>query len=110
MNKIQVIALSLFLFQFNFVLSTFVNLGDTFDKLMGKGTNPYYEACITNRSQDPWFKDSKFAYFFSRSLFEKYSIENEFPKENLKIPKIIHQIWLGGMVPAKYTKWIESWH
>ncbi len=27
----------------------------------------------------------------------------------LKIPKIIHQIWLGGPVPEKYTNYRQSW-
>ena len=30
--------------------------------------------------------------------------------ENLSsIPKIIHQIWIGSPVPAKFTEWMESW-
>jgi mannosyltransferase OCH1-like enzyme len=29
--------------------------------------------------------------------------------ETYRIPKIIHQIWLGSPVPAKYFEWIKSW-
>ncbi len=25
------------------------------------------------------------------------------------IPKVIHQIWLGGTLPEKYKNWVESW-
>ncbi len=86
------------------------NLGTIFDTLMGANTNPYFQACITNKIKEPWFPDSNFAYYFSRSLFEKYSIENGLSQIKLKIPKIIHQIWLGGFVPVKYVDWIATWH
>jgi mannosyltransferase OCH1-like enzyme len=29
--------------------------------------------------------------------------------DDYKIPRIIHQIWLGGPVPEKYKIWLESW-
>lgn len=44
------------------------------------------------------------------SLFEKLYgrfKEEGFPSKS-KIPKIIHQIWLGGSVPQKYKKYIDS--
>lgn len=31
------------------------------------------------------------------------------PKKGRKIPKIIHQIWLGGELPAKYKEYAKSW-
>ena len=27
----------------------------------------------------------------------------------VRIPRIVHQIWLGGNVPEKYREWMESW-
>eukprot|EP00479_Gromia_sphaerica_P006989 TRINITY_DN2164_c0_g2_i1.p1 TRINITY_DN2164_c0_g2~~TRINITY_DN2164_c0_g2_i1.p1 ORF type:complete len:199 (-),score=32.80 TRINITY_DN2164_c0_g2_i1:348-944(-) len=30
-------------------------------------------------------------------------------KGGKKIPKLIHQIWLGGKMPERYKKWNESW-
>ena len=85
------------------------DLGELFDTLLGKHTNPYYSACMNNCSKEPWFHDSRYAYYLSRSLFEKYSIFSECNKEIIKIPKIIHQIWLGGLVPEKYAAWIATW-
>ncbi len=30
-------------------------------------------------------------------------------KGDYRIPRIVHQIWLGSPVPEKYFKWMESW-
>lgn len=96
---------------FGFFIYSFAydnNLGEMFDVLMGKYTNQYYSAYM-KPTAPPWCYDSYFAYCFSRSLFEKYSIESEWHNEGIKIPKIIHQIWLGGLVPEKYADWMSTW-
>lgn len=85
------------------------NLGNLYDELMGKNTNAYYAACLSNSSKEPWVKDTRSAYFLGRNLFEKYSIEKGKCNEGLKVPKIIHQIWIGGPVPQKYAEWIATW-
>ena len=36
-----------------------------------------------------------------------YMIPNS--KDYGTLPKIIHQIWLGGQLPEKYRAWSESW-
>lgn len=40
--------------------------------------------------------------------FQKYYIEQKGDKIN-KIPKKIHQIWLGGELPAKYSRITKTW-
>lgn len=87
-----------------------INLGETFDVHMGKYTNEWFKPCITNTSPGPWVADSKYAYYLSRSLFENYSIEREEHQTEFKVPKIIHQIWLGSAVPQKYASWLATWH
>ncbi len=83
------------------------DLGEMFDVLMGKNTNPYYSS-YKNPTETTWC-DSYPAYCLSRLLFEKSSIESGLKYQVLKIPKIIHQIWLGGLVPKKYAKWMSTW-
>ena len=40
----------------------------------------------------------------------KNSLLREKKDENVaQIPKIIHQIWLGSPVPAKFADWMQSW-
>lgn len=86
------------------------DVGELFDTLMGKYTNPWFDKCITNKSPEPWVSNSKHAYYTSRCLFENYSIEKEDSSSNQwKTPPIIHQIWLGGLVPEKYAAWIATW-
>ena len=44
-----------------------------------------------------------------KTIYEK-NLSQIDPSENvLKIPKIIHQIWLGGSVPQQYIDWMKSW-
>lgn len=50
-----------------------------------------------------------------RSLFKNIYIENikhleknRFSSE-CRIPRIVHQIWLGGKVPEKFYNWMRSW-
>ena len=66
-----------------------------------------------------FFKRSNFDPDFIRNhesseIWQK--LDNQFTKwifrdGNIppKIPKIIHQIWLGGNLPNKYRRWTESW-
>jgi hypothetical protein len=46
-----------------------------------------------------------------RKLYQQHapSLINQQPKSAHKIPKIIHQIWLGSSLPNKYKKYQESW-
>ena len=66
--------------------------------------------------------------FFKRSNFDpdfirSYQSENHWQRldvefgmwlatggeSNQKIPKVIHQVWIGGKIPEKYKRWTESW-
>jgi len=42
-------------------------------------------------------------------LYEKWKLESGEGEVPEKIPKIIHQIWIGSPVPKKYEKWRASW-
>jgi len=48
-------------------------------------------------------------WFFLAKQYEKTK-NIEFKKNSNKIPKIIHQIWIGPKtLPLKYKKWMNSW-
>jgi mannosyltransferase OCH1-like enzyme len=42
-------------------------------------------------------------------LYERNSAKKVAYSEHVRIPKIIHQIWLGSPFPEKYRSWQESW-
>lgn len=44
-----------------------------------------------------------------RSCYTRNILLASGPKEVCRIPKIIHQIWLGSPVPVKYREWMNSW-
>lgn len=51
--------------------------------------------------------DHLYAYF--KLQYQQYNLLEMQPKDRLKIPKIIHQIWIGSPVPAQFEKCMESW-
>ena len=52
-------------------------------------------------------QDNSPAWEVIRSLYEKNYVQCMDTTE--KIPKLIHQIWLGGELPHQYKKWADSW-
>ncbi len=46
---------------------------------------------------------------FFQQLYEKNNFLQVIAEKQTKIPKIIHQIWLGSPFPEKYKKFQESW-
>jgi len=44
-----------------------------------------------------------------KNHYEKYHFSKQIAHEQPLIPKIIHQIWIGGKVPEKFQAWMETW-
>lgn len=49
-------------------------------------------------------------YLFFKKLYEKNNCNQVHRQQALKIPKIIHQIWLGGPLPDAFKQLVASWH
>ncbi len=56
-----------------------------------------------------WSPDDKLHLAKWREGFEKYNPSHITPQKTSRIPKIIHQIWLGSQLPEKFKKWQASW-
>jgi mannosyltransferase OCH1-like enzyme len=54
-------------------------------------------------------KDSEIIFRFLKDLYEKNRPDLMIKQQTPKIPKIIHQIWFGGKLPAEYVPYRESW-
>jgi len=74
-----------------------------FDIAMGKGTG-YFR-------QIEKYQDRNLEYFnFFKNLYEKNHFLNVEPQEHPKIPKIIHQIWIGNrQIPEKLQQYQKTW-
>ncbi len=74
-----------------------------FDTAMGKGSG-YYR-------QIEKYTDQNLEFFnFFKDLYEKNNFLNVQPQATPKIPKIIHQIWIGDRkIPSKLQKYQISW-
>ncbi len=47
--------------------------------------------------------------YFLRSVYNKYILQNLEYSDQERIPKVIHQIWLGSPVPEHYKAWQATW-
>jgi mannosyltransferase OCH1-like enzyme len=46
---------------------------------------------------------------FFKHLYDQNNLSCLVPQDTLKIPKIIHQVWLGGPLPEAFKKYVASW-
>lgn len=53
--------------------------------------------------------DSNLLYHSLKGLYNKNNLSNIIPSRTLRIPKIIHQIWLGNAVPECFKAFMQSW-
>lgn len=48
-------------------------------------------------------------YNFLKQLYEKNRLERVSVQNDFKIPRYIHIIWLGGVLPQEYERYVKSW-
>ena len=53
--------------------------------------------------------DASLLYHSLKGLYNKNNLSNILPAKELKIPKIIHQIWFGSAVPECFKAYMASW-
>lgn len=46
---------------------------------------------------------------FFKDLYDRNNLSKIPPQQELNIPKIIHQVWLGGPLPEAFKKYVDSW-
>ena len=63
-------------------------------------------ACYPDVVNTPW---SNQVMSIFRELYKKNNLCSVTQSKSLKIPKIIHQIWLGSEFPEKYKLFQQSW-
>lgn len=54
--------------------------------------------------------DSRYVNLFEENYYRQIEKARSEPrKKDVRIPKIVHQIWLGGEVPEVCKPWMETW-
>lgn len=48
-------------------------------------------------------------YVFFKQLYERYNFTKVAVAADLKIPQVIHHIWLGSKLPEKYHAYYQTW-
>jgi len=72
-----------------------------FETEFAKNCKFHWDFISRNNELDKWF-------FLAKQYEKNKNIETK--KNEKKIPKIIHQIWIGPKkLPGKYKRWIDSW-
>jgi inositol phosphorylceramide mannosyltransferase catalytic subunit len=92
-----------------------------FEKSLGKGDpyfDMYYGECFTSlkkpttewgRLETNSSKELHEFINFCRRLYETKRIDPNPLSGATRIPRIVHQIWLGSRLPEKYKRWQKGW-
>ncbi len=48
--------------------------------------------------------------FFTQLYYQNIEAAEKDPEKIQRIPRIVHQIWLGSPVPTEFRQWMDSWH
>lgn len=73
-------------------------------KRYGKSQKAFHEFFSAQNAQEPHYKLLKHLEKIYNNDKEKTTVSSQY-----HIPKILHQIWLGGKPPSKYESFINSW-
>jgi len=68
------------------------------------GMTPFQEAMEEGYTPKGYHHARKFS-----AAYEKYHFEKLVPSKEPIIPKILHQIWIGGDVPEKFKPLMQTW-
>jgi mannosyltransferase OCH1-like enzyme len=70
-----------------------------------------YEKFFNKKKQNPVAQQRRARFNLLQNTYNRAAeyIRKNAHSSNIKIPRIIHQIWLGSGVPKRYKEWMESW-
>ena len=93
------------------LLSLFIYQKEAYciNKLVEFPSVNFHSAMSSNNLYDKKKADTNLHWKMVKDFYDKYIIESPIFSEYPRIPKIIHQIWLGSPFPEKYRKLQESW-
>ena len=69
----------------------------------------FHDSMKASYNYDRGFVENDKYWERARQNYEDYFLTASESSGDYRIPRIIHQIWLGGELPQKYKKWTESW-
>lgn len=73
------------------------------------GMRPDIHSSSIMRIDKVWGLDALTVYNFFRLLYEKNNPSTVVPSKETKIPKVIHQVWIGGEVPEVFRPLMQTW-
>ncbi len=92
-----------------FISFLFVGFINGQENPIPKGFGLPFHAGMTS---SPWYKPAwvqeNAAWQRVKELYDTYVNNVEYDQQS-RIPKIIHQIWIGSPLPKKYYRWQKSW-
>lgn len=75
----------------------------------GKSFKNYENIIAKNNSDNSLSAVQSLALFHNLYITSILSGKVNLLKNQYRIPRIIHQIWLGNQMPEKYVQWVSSW-
>lgn len=91
-------------------LSAKVEYPDFTLSMLRDGNSLYkYEDIFIKKQKKGDFSNTKYLELFRNIYAQNIIKARMLEEESIRIPRIIHQIWLGSPVPKRYYEWMQSW-
>jgi mannosyltransferase OCH1-like enzyme len=89
---------------------TWVNQQCAYERfdVQGMGT-PFHTSMSNFEWYRPYWTESNADWKLAYNQYTDYIVNNCIYQDEPRIPKVIHQIWIGSPLPDKYIPLIESW-
>ena len=95
------------IFFISFLFVGFIN-GQESPILKGFGL-PFHAGMTSSQWYKPMWVQENATWKRIKNLYDTYAVNNIEYDQQPRIPKIIHQIWIGSPLPRKYYRWQKSW-
>jgi mannosyltransferase OCH1-like enzyme len=73
----------------------------------GEDFRKFEEYFIENQQHNECYKTQNLEIY--RTCYTRNILQSKQSTDEYRIPRIIHQIWLGSPVPYKYFDWMQTW-
>ncbi|VHO02144.1 TcdA/TcdB catalytic glycosyltransferase domain-containing protein [Candidatus Rhabdochlamydia sp. T3358] len=99
----------LFIFSYESLFAGLVYPDFTLSMMRDGNSLHKYEDVFIKKQKKGDFSNTKYLEIF-RNIYARNIIKARMLEDDsIRIPLIVHQIWLGGQVPEKYGEWMKSW-
>src|SRR5262249_9012401 len=109
LSRLFVLALSLFLFRQELIAKITYPDFDHSMQRQGLGLEALHPDFNEENLRIYKERNQELLSFFKRLYYQNIKEAEQESNNTLRIPRIVHQIWLGSPVPEAFRQWMDSW-